>query len=358
MANFKVAVECRPRIRSCHFFVFLEENPLTVEINEPNVVLIMKKNGEVLQISLEDLDDLKLACDSISGLQINEKSLYFQARSVPKNECGSFYRELIVSKKLDDKELPSMYKPDLKTNTAVELHCRTCQNSITKTALSFERILPLPSTDGSDFFCHKHSEFPTDLSPRIGDCLYGNYYIKINPAHFSITSNDVITCENCCSWLGIKEKSSVSLWNSCITFTNIDCIDVAKVGLQDFLSVVKFLMHKDMGVTCKLAFYCRISSDECHYLLLWIMDKDMTLLVDKSTEETKITLKEMKVAKVLYRFEKNISEIVKQWKNDFKVAEEQISKPMLMEGLKYLESMSCIIPISFRKTNEMNVSYV
>ena len=81
----------------------------------------------------------------------------------------------------------------------------------------FERVLPLPSENWSDFadfwFCHCHGDTPkprpTCVWPKKGDCLVSNTYILVSASHVADGAvqekkdNSILQCARCGNFLGV-----------------------------------------------------------------------------------------------------------------------------------------------------------
>lgn len=361
MENMRVAVEVRPRIRSCHFFINFINDPKSVKIIEESI-LIKYGHNEELRIYVKDFN---LTTDSVISLQKTNNSLYFQTRTNPEISNGSFRCELLLNNKISGEDASTdfyeSFKPDIEAGVPVQLYCRCCLTPVLQEEVLFDRILPLPDSDGSDFFCHPVPESCAsfiDLNPRLRDCLYNNFYFKINPNHIKKENNGTIYCKKCGSWLGIRRESSVTLWNSGIKYNTDEESEANNQAAEDFVLLVKALAKKEAGITCKLILNSMFDDENNHYLLLWIMDKSLPLFINDVFIDGKLQLSETRVVKVLYAYEKEETDIIKQWKEDVRVIEVEISKQMLVEGISLLEEMSNIIPQDFRKTNQFNVSYI
>lgn len=363
MGTPRVVVEMRPRIRSCSFFVKPINNPTSVNILDSHTVII-NDGGQDVRIIVKNI---KLTSDSVAIISTSNECLHFQVRFNPEVVYGSYHCEVLVPdcQTKENNLLSRMYEPGVKGKTLLKICCRLCLSSLHPGEIFFERVLPLPSSDCSDFFCHKDKELAINLKPNKGDLLYKNFYFTIDSQNLLKSQNEkIIFCNNCSSWLGTKSNLSATLWNSTVTFiieadhnSNNNVLTQAR---QDFLSLTKSLISQYPGVTCRIILYCRIDDTTVQYLLLWILEKSLDLLVNDGISDANdsITLKEIQVAKVLYVYENNLSETVKEWKKDSRIIEEQISKQMMSEGLCTLKDMSNMIPEDFRVTEIYNVSYI
>lgn len=347
-----VVAELRPVIGSCQFFIKMNKD---VEVS--NVVAVLNKvyikgsNNE--DIAVLNIDKTIIACDSLSGLRVSDRSIQFRARIEPNKIYGSFKNEILFKEKNSSPQ-SDYYRPDFKENEEVIIFCRQCSTAFNHDPFKFRRILPLPTSfDTSDFFCHNNLS-NKDITLKPEDCLYGLYYVQINVHHLADSSSDkVVFCRHCQAWLGVRERDSLMVWNSSVKFKDSNQHEDS-TGLHDFISVMKHVIRKEIAVS-KVILYARLSNNETHHLLIWVLEKNLSLLTNRDKNLADILLKEQKVFKVLYLYETEESDTLKKWENDMNTTQIQISKQMVEEGLNHLKHMSQNIPLDFKEADRKSV---
>lgn len=354
MIELKVVIEIRPRLQICNVFLqfssILEKQgylQLTVEPSKIYLNIFSKEH-------IFGIQEVKLKPQTISGLQFENKNLSFRIQIQPFSDISDSATEIVYFPK---------YKPDVHVGKTVNIVCKCCNNYLTKT-IQFKRILPLPS-DGwnfDDVFCHNH-DTREDLSDKVTDpgymdCLYGNYYFTINNKLLKdVSETSVIYCQRCFSWIGINEKSSAKLWNCTVEFVSGVKQVMNVMPLNDFISVIKLVVKEAVGSVCKLIVTTKVNDKSTHYLLIWVMDKNLNILTNFISIEG-ATLNKINVMKLLYAYLKERTSTVKAWENDINVHSVNVAKQMMVDGLKYLTESTKFFPESCQSTNNMYVAYL
>ena len=361
-----VNLELRPRLRSLSAYISLENNIDTSTIK-------VKLLEDVIEIRVEDqtyilpLINAKLLPSSLSSLGITNRWISFRIQTQPSSIYGKFETEVI---KNDDKSngdfINNSEKIELPPkNTDCKLFCSCCKNEITK-IVSFQRVLPLPSSDcdPQEWFCHKHGdEEPFSLDPKESDLFYSVNYLVLNKNVFIDSlklRNSLINCNRCFSILGSlhgKESKSMKIWNCCIeykTLSNESAIKRAASPLSDFLLTVKDSAELTLGEKILLE-----AQDEnsLHYILLRPMEAKLNILTEdkiNSVDQT-IKLKSSFVVKVLYKYGVTIKTTKH---NDPNVKYCEVALPSILAGMDKLVSSSTRFPPAYRKAEDFYIGYL
>lgn len=356
MIILKAIIEVRPRLQVCNVFVkfssILQKQHGSVQLTvEPfQIILNIFSKEHVFKV-----DSVKLKPQTLSGIQLEKNNLFFRIQMEPLSDSSDTADEVTVS-------FPK-YKPDVQPDEEVNIVCNCCGNYLTK-ALQFKRILPLPS-DGwnlDDVFCHNHDTHDNSadkiMNPHYTDCLYGNWYFTINNKLLNNPSQAaVIYCERCFSWIGISDKNSAKLWNCTVGFLSAERQVINVLPLDDFISVIKLTVKEAIGPVCKLIVTSKINNTNTNYLLLWVLDKNLSVLTNSDSVEG-VTLSKRRVIKLLYAYEKKRTDIVKSWENDINVHCVSVAKQMMVDGLKCLTDSTMFFPESCQSTSNMYVAHL
>lgn len=356
MTELKAVIEVRPQLQICN--VFLQFNNI-LQKQQGSLELVVEPSEINLNIFSKEhifrIDVVKLNPQTVSGLQFEKKHLSFRIQIERLSDVSLSAAEKTVSF--------SKYKPDVQVEEMVNIACKCCGNYLTKT-VQFTRILPLPS-DGwnlDDVFCHNHdtySNFDDKITnPGHMDCLYGNYCFVVSSKLLKNLSNGaVVYCQRCFSWIGINEKSSIKLWNCTVEFVSVDRQVISVIPLNDFISVIKLAVKETIGPVCKLIVTTKVNDTNMHYLLLWVMDKNLSILTNCGCIEG-MTLSKINVMKLLYSYQKEYTNVIKTWEDDINVHSVSVAKQMMVDGLKYLTESTKFFPESCQSTNDMYVAYL
>lgn len=356
-------MEIRPRLQSCNVFLIFKQNTdknLTVSLKENEINILANGKNDIIQIA-----DYKILINSLSSLQISNNYLTFrfQTEAVSRT-VGQFKSEFVMYNFNSTNCKPEFCGNKLEKNVSYVVKCINCQGPLSD-KVTFKRILPLPSdnVEPSEWFCHKHDDEATlNLNPSTHDCFYSNCYIHVNQKNFSnyrIAANSVIICKRCLAWLGLSLRSdTIQVWFNTVMLDS-DNSRISSTALIDFINTVKCSLNESLLTSSKILFECCNKNYE--YLCIWILEKNLQLYVkghefqhtaNNSISDTK------NVAKILFRFESEITDLVTEWLNDVRVNHTKISKPMMIGGLNHLFEMCQLIPDCFRKSNGFYVSYL
>ena len=357
----------RPRLQVCNVFLVAKEclkkeENVKINIRVTGVDIIWtSERGETVQVI--NLQDYKLKPLSLSGLQIQKNSISFRVQTEPLSTItGSLKSEVLPLNQSLQEYIP-LPAPCVPINKPCEITCSCCGKVLTKQSTSFTRVLPLPSSgslDISDWFCHRHTDSPnlqaSVLVPKETDCFYGLCHILLKTSLLNLDSKQIVTCNRCMSWLGTCSNSIAKLW-----YCTISCNkNVSSSALQDFKLVVTKALKETFALTCRLILETKLSVDGSQYLLLWVIDKELDVLVGPqvSGSHTSTNLKAKKISKLLYTYRKDADDVVKSWQNDVNVQCVEIAKQMFTEGLMYLMNGTELIPGPHKMTNKYFVSYM
>lgn len=120
-----------------------------------------------------------------------------------------------------------------------------------------------------------------------------------------------------------------------------------QTGLQDFISVVR----DNIGINSKILIHCQVSDEREQYLLLWVMDRNLSLCTWRCSTAVMST-----VMKVLYSYAKD--KPAPHWDNDLSLTQVTVSKRMFLSAVQHMREQDKHIPAPFRTISEMQVSYL
>lgn len=347
----KLVIEVRPRLQSCQVYFRVDESAKREKFS-----LEVQNSSLTFKCSLLEetflFENIKLKPVSINNLQTDEENIII---------CR--LQTFIAIDGSECKVSSPKFVPNVRSGSAAQITCRFCQTTLLSKKTHFSRILPLPSSDLSvgDFFCHVHSDEESavhiSIQPKLNDLLYGNYYFNINNELFCkskmFSVKDVVYCQHCRTWIGTKENVSLKLWNCTVAFDSQT--DVASPK-EDFISVVKNSVDDCSGNMCKIIVTHKVTSlGSAEFLLLWVMDRNLTLLVSVDGSEK---LLQKTAVKLLFSLEKSDSLLVPQWQKDGNILNLDVAEVMFTEGLNYLEETNVLFPKMFRIANNMKVGYL
>lgn len=406
-----ILMELRSRLRSCNVFIttgvdFTKKCNLKISI-QTNSIIINYYTGNFKSLrrdslsSIESLSDsysedeldfcstidlaefCRVVPNSMSCLKIDKNTVSFRILTEPK-DGGNFYKELITANALQKSIETAKLKINIQTGVKAKFTCSNCSNLISDGSGEFSRILELPTAnlDISEWFCHGHGHNSnTDgvLKPNKTDFLYRLTYFVVNQSFLSGKTNkfnskrEIYHCNRCLAWLGLKNRDTVKLYNSEVKLCDNGVEkhvfsqknELCSVYLSDFIYTIESMIREfNLGfqytVMCKIILECKISATSQHFLLIWVMDKELQVLrnTENSIMNDKIILQSTLVTKILYKIYLSHNEEVESWMSDPVVVSTVISKNMFTQGVEHLQNMSLKVPEAFRNTNGYCVSYL
>ncbi|KAK9885953.1 hypothetical protein WA026_013829 [Henosepilachna vigintioctopunctata] len=351
----KIFIELRPRVRTGNVFIKMKHN-----INPNNYRINLKSKGfelinGLIIIAVNFPGNYLLVENSLSSLSFGPDYIYFHFNLHTFNKVlGSIKTEFV--------ETPSMplvrkQKIKLLPDISYKLHCVNCLQTLNE-SINFKRILPLPSShiDPSEWFCHKHDNDKAliSFSPSITELFFNSCYFHINENNLeNITiKSKFIACKRCLFWLGLKSEHHFKSWFHNIKFISNDKNECSSAK-DDILLTISEIVNQSFLGSVKILFECQCSENQTNYLFLWILDKNLTILLgDNETD-----LKEHTAYKILYNFV-NDKEIVKKWIDDCYTSCIVVSKLMMVCILKQLNEYHKSLPESFSTSNGLKISYL
>lgn len=409
-----ILMELRSRLRSCNVFIttginFTKECNLKISI-QANCIILNYYNNDFKSLrrdslsSIESLSDCysedemdfcstieiaefcRVIPNSMSCLKIDKNTVSFRILTEPKLG-GNFYKEIITANGVHKSVEADKLIINMKIGVGAKLTCSNCSNVISDGSVDFGRILELPTAnlDISEWFCHGHghghnSSTDSILKPNKTDFLYRLTYFVVNQSLLSDKTNkfnskrNIYHCNRCLAWLGLKNQDTVKLYNSEVKMCENNDIEkhvfsqkneTGNVHLNDFIYTIEnmtreFNLGLQYTVMCKIVLECKISATTHHFLLIWVMDKELQVLRNNehSFVNDKIELQSTLVTKILYKIHLFHNEEVESWISDPVVISTDISKSMFTHGVEHLQNMSLKVPEPFRNTNGYCVSYL
>uniref|UniRef100_A0A1B6MGS6 E3 ubiquitin-protein ligase E3D n=1 Tax=Graphocephala atropunctata TaxID=36148 RepID=A0A1B6MGS6_9HEMI len=355
MERPQVVIEVRPRLKACQVYYHVKQTEdnlrdqlYSIEIQSSAIAFQCDRRKDETFV----FDTLKLKPNFINGL----------TRTDGDNVITCRLKILSVINESNQSTTSTKFVPNVDKDTSTQISCRNCNFDLLKEDTSFTRILPLPSSDFNpgDLFCHAHCEAElqseNSLDPRQFDLLYGNYFFRIHE-HLLCDSrllceNYAVCCKRCKTCVGSKDRTSIKLWNCTVAFGHNDSPVTPE---EDFVLLVKNCLDDSVSAMCKLIISCRSVSGDKEYLLLWIMDRSLTVLTSSEGSNKLIS---KNVIKLLYSHEKSHSHMVCEWEKDVNTQTLEVVEIMFTEGLGYLKRSSMLFPQLFRQANNMNISYL
>lgn len=341
-----IILEIRPFLQSINVFVILKENQ-EVDVKLKNNSLEFIINQSSYNILLKDIEIVQ---DSLTNLQLFEKTLSFRIATNNKNQIGTFKRELL---QINEDVNTEICKNILKS-TSYSIHCSNCLEEFVKLT-HFERILPLPSEDcePQEWFCHSHNS-EIRIGPRIKDFLYSNCFFHINETLFTgiAMKGKVLICNNCQEWIGLRLKNNTcKFWyNTVILKSNNEII--TSNPLQDVITTIRS-MENHFSMSNRYVFLCPLSECKTTYLTLWIIEKSLLLHVYMNNVK-----QEHKTYKVLFKVHSEKNEEIEEWLSNSNVSTVLVSKNMMDSLIEHLTEMKRNIPSIFNEVNNLSVSYL
>lgn len=358
-----ITLELRPRLQSCNVFIAMQKNlclkNVQIKLLESSIVLVLKDYSINFL-----LPSIKIIPTSLSMLNIMNNWICFRLQTTPiKSVFGSFSTE-IVDSNLSVQPLSVSLSPILnniklfKTSKCTIL-CTCCKNIISK-SVSFKRFLPLPDIeyDQNDWFCCKHNSdiISYNIQPQTSDYLYGSYFFVLHKNIFENIhiDNKVLTCNKCLLRIGTFYTHDLfKIWNCCVDYksqSNVLSTVNATNPLSDFLLLLKGLLGKILGEEIILQ---TLVDKQYHCLLIKLMDYKLNLITEPNpklnSDTCSIALKQMYVAKILYKYETSKTAIAT---NNLNVTYYEVSLPIIEAGLKYLLFSTKRLPHAYRVTAE------
>ncbi|RZB40637.1 m7GpppX diphosphatase [Asbolus verrucosus] len=324
--------------------------PIKIVLNADNFQIIA--NEETSTVSCKNLN---IVLNSLSSLNITQTYISFRFATVNSfNDWGSFKTELLKTSQIAS-SLTSE-SPFLNQSVAYSIQCKNCLQDLSDT-LSFNRVLPLPSenSEPSDWFCHAHDgSAVVNLNPKESDIFYTQCYCHLNKhsTKNTLESDKVIVCKRCLCWLGLKKNPDTNkFWFNTVRFKDKNNVHTT-CALEDVFRVLREILNSILFSTAKIILSCHSSKNQVDYILLWILEKQLSVQIHSGDNQ------DCKVAKVLFKYESNSSEIVKKWEADSSVTNVDVSKPMTVAVLKHLYKFNKIFPEEFSESNNFYISYL
>lgn len=354
--DLTVLLEVRPLVQACWAYLIapslqavaklaVRPSDLTVTWNEGSQYILSQT------VSLSPSVPINFEPFQVSSLVQEENYLSFRVQTSPRDLTGSFAVQFIQSEVNSSKCSDEM--PTIPHEEPCSLVCACCsQNILLKQTIVFKRVLPLPSGayDASDFFCHNHGDSSVaNINPNEDDCLYSNTGFQIHSSHVK-WKEDVVRCKSCLAWIGTTCHSRTNLWHATVDVRPISDLGDQIIKLnpaQEFVLVISKAIEQCPTLACRVLLNVKVASCVSHYLLLHVIDRQLTLLSASSSLSKDLV--NHQAIKVSFHVEKDCNEMVSTWLNDCLVSCIEVALPVFVEGLKLLSKTSKFIPPSHRK---------
>uniref|UniRef100_A0A1B6IWT6 E3 ubiquitin-protein ligase E3D n=1 Tax=Homalodisca liturata TaxID=320908 RepID=A0A1B6IWT6_9HEMI len=353
MEQPQVVIEIRPRLHICHMYYHVKENKNEEKDQQP-YCLEAQSSSITMKCDLWEqtfvFDSVKIKPTIIQGLMQDEGNVI---------TCRL---QILAAIDESKEETTAKFVPSVVKDSPTQISCKHCHSDLLKEETRFTRILPLPTSDfdPGDLFCHTHGHEDLEskhcLYPRQYDFLYNNFSFRIHGdvlcGSKTMCESNAVYCRGCELRVGSKDRNAVKIWNFAVDFGPDNSL-VTPEG--DFVLLVKSCVHDSVSAMCKILITCQPAAGDKEYLLLWVMDRSLTLFV--SCDGSNKLIKK-NVIKLLYSHEKSDSKVVCEWKKNVNTNTFEIPDVMFTEGLDYLKRCNMLFPKSFRQANDMNVGYL
>lgn len=344
-------IEVRPNLQSVNVFLQLKHNSkVQVSLREDSFILnIDGKDHAIPSLNFQIIPS------SLSNLKIEEDHLSFRftTQSVHKN-FGSFKSEVL---ELSDNTIRNSEECFLRQNLNYKILCKNCLHPIS-TNFKTNRVLPLPSdtSEQNDWFCHAPAcAKVTNLNPQKDDIFYSECYVHVNTENCVElkTLGSVLHCMKCCNWLGlIQNEETNRLWFNTVQFQS-ETEEYKTDPLMDAFKTISSLLAEPLLTSSKIMLTTQISDEEVNNLLLWVLEKNLTVGMYKDNKwET------LKLAKVFFTSVDSDNDLVMQWKQDVGVSCVSVSKNMIVDLINHLSEMKKYIPKEYSRVMGFSISYI
>lgn len=353
--DVSILLEVRPRVQACWAYLTAPSSQACAKlIVRPTQMTVTWSEGteDILSqtVSLPSTIPIKFEPCQLSSLVQEEKHISFRVQTSPKNLTGSFSLELVESN--ESTSVVREHVLSIPSDEPCSMSCLCCgQNILVKEVITFKRILPLPSSscDASDFFCHNHGDSSVDINPNETDCLYSSSGFQIHSSHLGMPDS-VIRCKSCLAWLGTMSQSRAQLWYTTIEIKSSLSRDIQVPKLlpaQEFIHIIQLAIKQCPTLICQILLNVKVSVNVTHYLLLCVIDRQLTLLTASSSLSKEFV--SYQAIKVSFHVEKSRSLMVSKWLTDSFVSCIDVALPVFVQGLKLLSHTAQFIPSSHRK---------
>lgn len=364
--DHNVLIEVRPLVQACCVYLIAPSPQARAQLVVQSEYLSVTwatdcRNVLSQTVSLPPGLPVKFQPSEVSSLMQEEKHLSFRIQTTPRDMTGSFSTQLLETSGSKLQTQHSDELPAVLPNTSCKIECACCgRNILSKETVIFSRVLPLPSCayDASDFFCHNHGD-SISTSPNEMDCLYSSIGFHIHPSLLDCKEN-VIHCKECFAWIGTRNSNKACLWNSTVNVRRLPVMETQIPKLHpasEFINVVEKAIKQSASIACRLLVDVRVKNGVSHYILINVIDRQLTLLSAKLNLSSE--LDHHKAIKVSYHLERHRNKIVSEWLNDSQVSGIEVPLPVFVQGLKLLSNTSQFIPSTQRKAqHEFLLAYL
>lgn len=343
-------IEIRPRLQSVNILINLKRRLSSPSISITNDDIFIIDDNFKYKIPLKSL---RIVPNSLNNMNINDNFISFRFATT-NDTFGTFKSEILHLKTETDKSIERKF---FESNSTLSLECTNCSQVYCKE--NFKRILPLPSetSDPSEWFCHAHGpDKNANINPKIDDIFYSTSFAHINSQLLKniLKSKTNLVCNRCLAWIGtIENENSHRIWFNTIKFSN-ENRSLSTIPLNDVYLTIRNVLKDTLLNSAKVILQCQVNKDQIDYILLWIIEKKLNVLVDDDQND----YNDIFMAKILFKFVSGSNNIVNQWLNDVIVANVSVSKPMMIDVLKYLYKMNKLLPKEWNFSNDFYVSYL
>lgn len=368
----RVQIETRQRLQSAYVFIHLDDSSIDskqvdVSFNDGYLIVKHPQDDSHAETETFNLNSLRIKEGSLTSKQIFANCITLRLLTDQKtaynNLSGGFKAEIMeltnkFKQSMNVTSSGSSSLHQIKNNIPYTILCKECKTSLCE--LTFDRVLPLPSSEQNDWFCHCTKDQQIDIAPKTTDLLYSECHYLLNPSQTNASIDQVgkyIRCKHCLTWLGSKhdEKSIKFYFNTTIFKSSESGVaNYTTSALSDVFKVIKSISEDVHIIAPKIVLFCQVGETVVQYILLRIFDDNLQLQLHENSN-----VWDMVVAKVFFMFVSNRNEVVDAWCKDANAHSITISRPMFEECLSHLREKHGLMPAEFGTDSEgFSASYL
>lgn len=281
----KIKVEVRSNLGICQFY-FVFNSPKILSKDESFSLTVQRNTICICSQTLSLPFDVQP--QSLCGLVHSGNSLTFR---INLEKPVAKVDPVVSAFPLFD--LPEIC-PKIDGHGRYMLACSLCDRKILKKSIVISRVIlePMNATDISDIFCHRSKEvFQFEKDHPVNDHQEEqSVYLDFGSLKFPsfelenstvLFDADVVHCQHCYSWLGLRYSSN----NSSLCFWN-DTINIfPSTNEKSPQTISELILYKIIAETlvecffsiCNIMLVCKVRAHEERCLLLTILDRNLQI---------------------------------------------------------------------------------
>ncbi|KAL4222462.1 E3 ubiquitin-protein ligase E3D [Mactra antiquata] len=275
-------------------------------------------------------------------------------------------------------------------------YCGNCHQKILADWSIFNRVLPLPSENWSDYadmwFCHNHgnqdssSDKQRKLLPKTRECFVGETFVLVAGQHVQDSSIKVkkrgsIVCRRCSIQLGVvetenKTESVYKFYQHAILIKDLEFEDLIQLQrtvspserLDNFFNQ---LLQEQSNTYTSYRFIIESKplddTEQLSTCLLWLLDSNIEMYTSDYNTDTILT--GYSICKVMFKCQLSTSNktrnpdyvtksLISLWRKDNTVHGFTLPHPLFLQLINRLIEHCKILPVSQRYLNGFHVSFL